>query len=587
MLPRAQGVTHVTVSRAYAGDRMVEFENLAEQQFDETELRAQIRKVVPAVKVAADKVPDLTKKTALEVAADTFETAVAPQDNRLHWAQQAVPACGALTKALAAADADLTEKQDQSLVAIESLAKAISGDKQALESARAFVIKWLPTLIYLDEYPDLHGHQNVAEFLDHRNKRQMTPADINFEKLCKVAGLDPVKLQELHAKNDDASAETRNQLANRAGAVVTEEIRRLWKDRSLKVRFNLDAHHFDTLVSDPNSKYDVEVNLNERSRGFQWFFSFYVTFAADTQGGNAANAILLLDEPGLYLHAKSQSDLLRHLDADFENQIVYTTHSPFMVPTHNLDAVRTVSIGEDVGTTVTNDPSGDARTLFPLQASLGYSLSQSLFIGPSNLVVEGVTDYWALSTISTYLRERGKTGLDPGLTLTPAGGAQKVPYMVALLVSEELNVLVLLDDEKDARATRDDFVKNKLLRENSVTYVSEAFTAPAPGEADTEDLLDPSVYEALVQTVYAKELSGKKLVLNPKIPRVAKRVEAALNDLGIEFHKTRPMRLLLDRMATAPDKILTPDSEARFERLFTVINERFKKRADAGKEPFQ
>lgn len=501
-----------------------------------------------------------------------------------------MPACAALTKALAAADADLTEKQDQSLVAIEALAKAISGDKQALESARAFVIKMLPTMSYLDEYPDLHGHQNVAEFLEHKNKPQMTPADLNFEKLCKVAGLDPVKLQELHAKNDDASAETRNQLANRAGAVVTDEIRRLWKDRSLKVRFNLDAHHFDTLVSDPNSKYDVEVNLNERSRGFQWFFSFYITFAADTQGGNAANAILLLDEPGLYLHAKSQRDLLRHFDADFENQIVYTTHSPFMVPTHNLDAVRTVSISEDAGTTVTNDPSGDARTLFPLQAALGYSLSQSLFIGPSNLVVEGVTDYWALSTISTYLHERGKTGLDTGLTLTPAGGAQKVPYMVALLVSEELNVLVLLDDEKDARATRDDFVKNKLLRENSVTFVSEAFTAPVPGEADTEDLLDPSVYETLVRTAYAKELAGKKLVLNQKIPRVAKRIEAALNDLGIEFHKTRPMRLLLDRMATAPDGILTPDSEARFERLFTVINERFRKhaqRTQAGKEPFQ
>lgn len=91
----------------------------------------------------------------------------------------------------------------------------------------------------------------------------------------------------------------------------------------------------------------------------------------------------------LYLHAKSQSDLLAHLEKDFPNQILFTTHSPFMVPTHQLESVRTVNISEKTGTTVTNAPTGDSRTLFPLQAALGYNIAQSLFIGPKNLVVEG------------------------------------------------------------------------------------------------------------------------------------------------------------------------------------------------------
>ena len=59
--------------------------------------------------------------------------------------------------------------------------------------------------------------------------------------------------------------------------------------------------------------------MDERSRGFRWFFSFYIVFAADTQGGDAEGAILLLDEPGLFLHALSQADLLRHFDNDFKN----------------------------------------------------------------------------------------------------------------------------------------------------------------------------------------------------------------------------------------------------------------------------
>jgi hypothetical protein len=120
-------------------------------------------------------------------------------------------------------------------------------------------------------------------------------SDVYFEKLCKVAGLEPAQLHQLQG---EAKYEERNQIANRASAVVTAEIRRLWKDRQLKVRFNLDGEHFDTLVSDPTSTFDVEVNLDERSRGFRWFFSFYITFSADTDGGRAANAILLLDETG-------------------------------------------------------------------------------------------------------------------------------------------------------------------------------------------------------------------------------------------------------------------------------------------------
>jgi hypothetical protein len=116
-----------------------------------------------------------------------------------------------------------------------------------------------------------------------------------------------------------------------------------------------------------------------------------------------------------------------------------------MVPTGQLSSIRTVNIDEKAGTTVTNDPSGDSRTLFPIQAALGYSLAQSLFVGPNNLVVEGITDYWTLSSIWEYLADQGKTGLSPEVTMAPAGGAQKVSYMVALLSSKELNVVVLLD----------------------------------------------------------------------------------------------------------------------------------------------
>lgn len=580
VIPRATDISKVVIGRRYGNTRTVEFPELKAIPFDETDIKSKVKKVAAAVRAAAQK---QEAPGVLDAAADAYETTSSATRVRDTWASQAVAAAKALRTALAGADAELTDKQDETLSELEELADSIVGDKEAQQKARNWAVGAIPKFIYVDEYPELDGHQDIAAYIQRKSQNQLNDSDKNFEKLCKVAGLNPEELQKLHGQNDH---ETRNQLANRASAVVTGEIKRLWKDRALKIRFNLDAHHLDTIISDPSSTYDVEVNLNDRSRGFQWFFAFYITFSADTDGGHAEKAVLLLDEPGLYLHAKSQSDLLHHLEVDFSNQILYSTHSPFMVPTHALDSVRTVNIAEEDGTTVTNDPTGDARTLFPLQAALGYDLAQSLFIGPNNLVVEGVTDFWIMSAVSAYAADKGRMSLSPTLTLTPAGGAQKVSYMVALLTSESLNVLVLLDTERDSKATKDELLKTKLIRDQNVVFVSEAF-ASSPNEADIEDLLDPATYETLVRESYAAELKGKTLTLNAKIPRIAKRIEAGLADIGISFHKTRPTRLFLKKMALEPEKMLPDESLERFEALFVLVNGRLDKQIARNAKPFE
>lgn len=580
IIPRATEVATITIGRSYGETRTVGFPELTAITFDETDVKSKVKKVAAAVRAVAQ-----TKENPaiLDAAADAFESTASVTKVHSTWAIQAAVGAKSLRTALASADAELTDKQEETLSELEELAESIARDKDAQQRAQKWAVAAIPKFIYVDEYPELDGHQDISSYISRKSQGQPNDSDKNFEKLCKVAGLKPDELQQLHSQND---YETRNQLANRASAVVTAEIKRLWKDRALKIRFNLDAHHLDTIISDPTSTYDVEVNLNDRSRGFQWFFAFYITFSADTDGGHAENAVLLLDEPGLYLHAKSQSDLLRHFEDDFTNQILYSTHSPFMVPTHALDSVRTVNIAEDAGTTVTNDPTGDSRTLFPLQAALGYDLAQSLFVGPNNLVVEGVTDFWIMSAVSAYMSEKGRTALSPELTMTPAGGAQKVSYMVALLTSESLNVLVLLDTERDSKATKEELLKTKLIRDQNVVFVSEAFDSP-PNEADIEDLLDPAIYEALVRESYSTELMGKTLKPNENIPRVAKRFELGLSELGIPFHKTRPTRLFLKKMASEPEKVLPSQSLDRFEALFTLVNKRLGNQVARGATPFE
>jgi hypothetical protein len=202
-------------------------------------------------------------------------------------------------------------------------------------------------------------------------------------------------------------------------------------------------------------------------------------------------------------------------------------------------------------------------------------------------VIEGVTDYWIMTAVSEYLRGIGQPALPDNLTLTPAGGAQKIPYMVALLTSERLNVMVMLDDESKARGTKDELVKEKLIRDENVLFVTDGFDSAKPPEADVEDLLEPAVYEALVNESYKDELKGKSLSLNPKIPRIVKRYEDAFRALGLEFHKTRPARLLLHKMASAPASVVTALTSERFKRLFTKISSQLHRHAARAAAPFR
>jgi hypothetical protein len=257
--PAAEGVSGVTVSRRYGDKRYVGID-AQEAAFDLAAVKAEVRKIDAAVKAKASKLTD-DAKSELERASDAFVAAISTGATAAKWAELATPALAALRQALAVAETELTDAQDQKVVALEEMAEAIPGNEEAHTKARGWVVERLPKFMYLEDYPEVEGHQDIAKFLRRKGEGQQTAADINFEKLCKVAGLSPEKLQELLQSNDQ---ETRGQLANRAGAVVTTAIRKRWKDRELKVRFNLDAQHFDTLISDPNSTYDVEVNLDER-----------------------------------------------------------------------------------------------------------------------------------------------------------------------------------------------------------------------------------------------------------------------------------------------------------------------------------
>ena len=327
----------------------------------------------------------------------------------------------------------------------------------------------------------------------------------------------------------------------------------------------------------------VSTALGSRSRGFVWFFSFLAWYSQLRKKDE--NIILLLDEPGLSLHAKAQADLLRYFEEELKphHQLIYTTHSPFMVDSTRFDRVRIVQdrsielnsddlSEEQEGTKVLTEVlDATPDSLFPLQGALGYEIYQTLFIGPNCLVVEGVSDLLYIQTISSILQDNGKEGLSSDWMITPVGGADKVPTFVALIGAQtNLNLAVLIDYQKKDQQKIEDLYKRKLLNKKKVRTYADYVQGT---EADIEDMFEPEFYLKLVDGAFGASISLTDLSSNH--PRIIRRLEEYLGSNSLPnnqlFNHFRPARYLSENIGCLENELSEQELD-RFEQAFSDLN---------------
>src|SRR5262249_23666589 len=146
-------------------------------------------------------------------------------------------------------------------------------------------------------------------------------------------------------------------------------------------------------------------------------------------------------------------------------QLIYTTHSPFLVGPDELDIARVVEVPEgqtwDTKVHDTTTAPSHPGSFFALQHALGYALAQSLFAQQRNLCLEGPTDMWYLQGLKGAYEEAGGTSLPSEMALVPAGGASRLVTSATILESQGLKVAALFDSDQEgiAAATLDSFVK--------------------------------------------------------------------------------------------------------------------------------
>lgn len=471
-------------------------------------------------------------------------------------------------------------------------------DKHGTVTAQvnALVLGMLPKFMYFSSYDRMEGAiqiENARGLISNGQIANENNRGIRlFTEFLEYAGVSIDSISTV------ATYETFNAQLQAASNNITDQILEYWAqnpDLSVVVRVEQarpgDPAPFNSgtiaRARIDNSLHRVDTPFSERSAGFVWFFSFLVKFSRVRD--EATPVVLLLDEPGLTLHGKAQADLLRFFAEKLapHHQIVYSTHSPFMVPADDLASVRIVEDQVEIkgqrrvplGTKVRNDVlTRDPDTLFPLQGALGYEISQSLFVGKNTLLVEGPGDILYLQALSDALRRRSRVGLDARWTLCPAGGIDKIRPFVSLFGGNGLNVAVLSDQAAGDKKKIEDMRRSSVLAAGRLLTMADFLSRP---EADIEDVFEPELFADILNSTYALDASlkltaAKLKAADPSTDRLLKQAEAAF--------KVMPQSVpMLDHFAPAAwlirnSKILDGKGAAldasltRAEAIFVAFN---------------
>lgn len=412
--------------------------------------------------------------------------------------------------------ANRTEKQNQLLALIDGFpGTTITGRVNHL------LAKSLPKFMYFSHYDRMAGQIRIDDFDTRTTNGSIEISEQVFVDFLEYAGTSIAEIKGA------STYEALNARCEAASNRITEQLLEYWTQNP---NLEIDVRVTKAEPNDPppfnsgivararvrNNLHKVSVPFSERSAGFIWFFSFLVKFAQVQK--DHGELVLVLDEPGLTLHGKAQADLLRYFREKLEpnHQVVFSTHSPFMVPADRFDTVRLVEdritmaqpgrwVSE--GTKVREDAlATDRDTLFPLQGALGYEITQTLFVGKHTLLVEGPGDVLYLQAWSTAISNNGGKGLDRRWTICPAGGIDKIQPFVSLFAGARLDIAALTDYAAGDKRKLEALSRNRVLEDGRLITFAGVL---ALDEADIEDVFDTELYLEIVNAAYElpKELA--------------------------------------------------------------------------------
>lgn len=362
----------------------------------------------------------------------------------------------------------------------------------SIQEARDYVKSELPSFVYYSNYGNLDSEIYLPHVIENLKRDDLTGTIAAKTRTLRVL-FDFVNLdaEEILEKGNEPEAEKDNRgvikppteeaiqtateakkerdvLLQSASSQLTKKFRGWWKQGEYTFNLVADGSHFRIWVSDEIRPSQIE--LENRSTGLQWFLSFFLVFLVESQEAHKGS-ILLLDEAGLSLHPLAQKDLTAFFDnLSTTNQIVHTTHSPFLIDTNHIDRVKVVYVDSD-GNSVTsgnlreNEPDPKhSKSIYAVHAALGLSISDILLQGCYSVVVEGPSDQYYLSAIKLVLIREGRIAPNQEIVFVPSGGVRGVAGIAGILSAKEDELPFVLTDSDSMGKTYKEKLQNNLYK---------------------------------------------------------------------------------------------------------------------------
>ncbi len=430
--------------------------------------------------------------------------------------------------------------QKRLVIIIQKMIDAFDGQPiQTTSDIRQKVLKEIPKFVYYSDYGNLDSEIYLPRVIEDFAREDLSESARakarTLDVLFKFVKLSPTEIYELgnesktiiqkmnHANQVISTEEQqiseeeiqewadkkreRGILLRSAATQLTQSFKKWWLQGNYIFDFEADGRHFRINVSD--SLRPEQIELEGRSRGLQWFFSFFLVFLVETKEGHS-NTILLLDEPGLSLHPIAQYDLAKFFrKLSEENQLLYTSHSPFLVDMENLGNVKAVYIDSQSGRTLVSSNlrynEADAeKSIFPVHAALGLTVSDTLLLGCLPILVEGPSDQIYLNLIKRKLIGNGDLKNSKEIVFIPTGGVRGMGPVTKLVSSrDEALPYVLLDSDNVGKDYQKQLKKGRYRDEQGKVLSVCDFLGEK--EYEIEDLLPSLSIVSIIDRRYRSE----------------------------------------------------------------------------------
>ncbi|MBR3888651.1 MAG: AAA family ATPase [Clostridia bacterium] len=289
----------------------------------------------------------------------------------------------------------------------------------------------------------------------------------------KVIGVEKDEVKRFWILSCDGDKYNFQEEINKKIQKFMEGFNQFYKQDNVELRMNFNNEYINFLVK-TNKKY---LNLSERSNGLKWYLSFYIQLLAQTQKTNLENFVVLLDEPGVFLHVNAQKMILELFEnfVSKNNQIIYTTQHPSMIYQEHLDRVRTIIKDENENSNISNayhslphSMAGKQETITPILEAIGMKMGYSfsaMSTEKNNIITEGISDF---NYLKAYFIQKG---IEDTCNIIPSSGVSNIHNLVSILMGWGYKYKVLLDQDRDGRNEYKVLVKKLLVQENDIIFV--------------------------------------------------------------------------------------------------------------------